>query len=461
MKGYKKKLAIILIIFVIGSSLLSFADTKISEENVEYLKGLINLIESKYVGDVSEEELMEGAYRGMFEVLDKHSTYFSKEEYQDFNESVEGEFTGIGATVTKDGDYVGVVAPIENTPAYNAGIKTNDVIVEIDGEDINGWSLEKAVSKIRGEDGTKVKLGIVRQGASDILYFEITRGLINVKYLDYEILDDNIGYVDIERFVKGTADNLSKAIKDFESKNAKGMILDLRGNPGGELPEAIEVADMLVSKGKSIVFIDYKDENDLEYFAKKERTRLPLVILVDEGSASASEIVTGAVKDNEEGVIIGQKTYGKGSVQTVWSLTNGGGVKITIAEYFSPNRNKIDGEGIEPDFVILNPDSMDENADIDFAPIIEGGTFKLGDKGLDIYGIQQRLKYLGYPVAADGVFGESTKKNIISFQKASGMEEDGIIDLELRQKVLEKTLDRFVVGSEDLQLQRAIDEFKK
>ena len=461
MRAYQKKLVLILTIIVVGSSFLSFGDTKITQENVEYLKGLINLIESKYVDNVSEEELMEGAYRGMFEVLDKHSTYFSKEEYHDFNESVEGEFTGIGATVTKDGDYVGVVAPIENTPAYNAGIKTNDVIVEIDGYDIKGWSLEKAVSSIRGEDGTKVKIGIVREGNSGILYFEITRGLINVEYLNYKILDENIGYIEIERFVKGTAAELRKAVEEFENKKVKGIILDLRGNPGGELPEALEVSDMFVSKGKGIVFIDYKDENDLEYFAKEDRTKLPLVVLVDEGSASASEIVTGAVKDNGEGIVIGKKTYGKGSVQTVWSLTNGGGVKITIAEYFSPNRNKIDGEGIEPDFVILNPDSMDENANIQFAPIIEGGIFKEGDKGLDIYGIQQRLKYLGYPIKADGVFGESTKKTIISFQKTNKLNPDGIIDLELRQKVLEETLDRFITGSEDLQLQRAIEEFKK
>lgn len=432
------------------SFLISSAEKDV---NFNYLRGIMELIQTYYVDEVNAEELVEGAYKGMFDVLDRHSVYLPAREYEEFNNSLDGDFSGIGVNITKDGDYIGVIAPIEGTPAYDAGMKSGDVIVSVDGEDIKGWSMEKAISKIHGERGTLVIIGVQRPGQVDAIEFPIIREDIDIRYVKYEMLDNGIGYMEIESFAEGVGIEVGKGIDFFEKQDAKGMVLDLRGNPGGSLQEAVDVSEYFLDKDQPIVFIDYRAEDDVEYLAKRDNIEMPLVVLVDEGSASASEIVTAAVQDNDQGEIVGTTSFGKGSVQTLVPLTNGAGIKITVAEYFSPLRNKINEVGITPDFMIEN---VREDASYDdFAPMIEGGVFKVGQKGLDIYGAQQRLKFLGYRVSADGLFGKGTEDAIKAFQGNESLEVTGYLDLKTKQRIKERVRDYIIIGKKDFQLEQA------
>lgn len=433
----------------------SFLIGNAQDTDFSYLRGIMNLIQGYYVEEVETSDLIEGAYKGMFDVLDRHSVYLPPVEYEEFSNSLDGDFSGIGVHITRDGDYLGVIAPIEGTPAYDAGIQSGDVIVSVDGVDIKGWTMEKAIAKIRGERGTLVVIGVRRPGLADIIEFPIIREDIDIKHVTYELLENGIGYMEIESFAAGVSVEVGKGIDFFEANNAKGMVLDLRGNPGGSLEEAIGIADYFLEKEQPIVFIDYRAEEDVEYVAKYDKIDMPLVVLIDGGSASASEIVTSAVQDNAVGTIVGTTSYGKGTVQTIVNLTNGAGAKITIAEYFSPLRKTINEVGITPDFMVENVKADVEY--VDFAPMIEGGTFTIGSKGLDVYGAQQRLNFLGYQVIADGLFGKATEKAILAFQSNEKLEVSGHLDLKTKQHIKEKVRDYIITGEKDFQLEEAVE----
>lgn len=457
MNNQFKRLITLCIVVMLAIPAPSFAQSFLisnEKEDIDfnYLTGIMQLIEKYYVDEVDSKDLVEGAYKGMFEVLDRHSVYLPAREYEAFNESLDGDFNGIGVHITKDGDYIGVIAPIEGTPAFDAGMQSGDVIVSVDGEDIKGWSMEKVISKIRGEKGTLVLIGVRRPGQIDEIKMTILRDNIEIQHVKYEMLD-NIGYMEIESFAMGVGKDVGKGIALFEEKNAIGMILDLRGNPGGSLDEAIKVSEYFLEKDQAIVFIDYRAEEDVEYLAKKGKISMPLVVLIDGGSASASEIVTAAVQDNKVGTIVGTTSYGKGSVQTLVRLTNGAGVKLTVAEYFSPLRKTINEVGITPDFMIENIKS-DVSFD-HFAPMIEGGTFTVGDKGLDIYGAQQRLKMLGYKISTDGMFGKGTELAITAFQSNEKIDVSGQLDLKTKQRIKERVRDYIITGEEDFQFEEA------
>lgn len=444
-------IALMLAIPSYGQSFLVSPDDK--DVDFSYLRGMMSLIQTYYVEEVDAEDLVEGAYKGMFDVLDRHSVYLPAAEYTAFNNSLDGDFSGIGVNITKDGDYLGVIAPIEGTPAYDAGMKSGDIIVSVDGADIKGWSMEKAISKIRGERGTLVIIGVQRPGKVDPIEFPIVREDIDIRHVKYEMIENKIGYMEIESFAEGVGTEVGKGIEFFEAQGAVGMVLDLRGNPGGSLVEALKVSDYFLVDGQPIVFIDYRSEEDVEHQASAGKIDFPLVVLVDEGSASASEIVAGAVQDNDAGEIVGVTSYGKGTVQNLVPLTNGAGVKLTIAEYFSPLRHKINTIGVKPDYMVEN-----KKADLTydaFAPMIEGGIFKLGDKGLDIYGAQQRLDFLGYNISVDGLFGEGMADILRAFQGNEKLEQNGQLDLKTKQRIKERVRDYIITGEEDFQLEKA------
>ena len=445
--------ALMLPIPTYGQSFLVSAEDK--DVNFSYLRGMMTLIQSYYVEEVKAEALVEGAYKGMFDVLDRHSVYLPPLEYEEFNNSLDGDFSGIGVNITKDGDYIAVISPIEGTPAYDAGLKSGDIIVSVDGENIKGWSMEKTISRIRGERGTLVVIGVQRPGIIDPIEFPIIREDIDIRHVKYEMLDKGIGYMEIESFAEGVGAEVGKGIQLFEEEGAVGMVLDLRGNPGGSLVEALKVSDYFLESGQPIVFIDYRVEEDVEHKANSGKTGLPLVVLVDEGSASASEIVAGAVQDNDAGEIVGATSYGKGTVQNLIPLTNGAGVKLTVAEYFSPLRHKINTIGVKPDYMVENKKA--EMTYNDFAPMIEGGTFKVGDKGLDVYGAQQRLAFLGYSISVDGLFGQGMQEVLSTFQANEKLEQNGQLDLKTKQRIKERIRDYIIIGEEDFQLMKAED----
>jgi len=320
------------------------------------LKKLVELksyINSSYVDKVDDKALTDGAIKGMFEALnDPYSVYFDKKEYKEFNEDMTGKFGGIGVIVTKGEDgLVTVVAPIEDTPGFRAGLRTNDKIVKVDGKDVTGQALDEVVSKMKGEPGTKVHISVLREKEKDLLEIDIIRELIKIKSVKEKMLDNSIGYIRINMFEEETYKEFQEAMNRLQEKDMKGLVLDLRQNPGGYMDQAIEIADLLMDKGL-VVFTKDKKGTREDFNSIDGKLDVPFVVLVDEGSASASEILAGAIKDRKIAKLIGVKTFGKGVVQSVKSLKDGSGFKLTTQKYYTPNGTSINKIGILPDIEV-------------------------------------------------------------------------------------------------------------
>ncbi len=323
---------------------------------------VVKMIKENYVEDVDDEKFFESSLNGMLSSLDPHSAYFSKEDYEQLVSDTQGEFSGLGIEVTMDNSLVKVITPIDDSPAYKAGIKSGDYISEIDGKSVVGMSLTDAVNLMRGKDskdrGT-VKLIILRSGEKEPLEFKIKRDLIKSDSVKGRAEGDII-YLRISSFTQQTYVNLIKEFNRIENeigkKNVKGLVLDLRNNPGGLLDSSVFVSDAFLDKNKKIVSIKGKDGVLIKEYKSDTNQDLipniPMVVLVNEGSASASEIVAGALQDNGRAIIVGTQSFGKGSVQSIIPLNNGGGIKLTIAKYYTPSGKSIQAEGITPDIEV-------------------------------------------------------------------------------------------------------------
>lgn len=308
-------------------------------------------LRNRYDGELDETKLLEGLKRGLVaSTNDPYTEYLSPEETKEFNEQLNGTFSGIGAELSREDNNIVVVAPIAGYPAEKAGIRPRDIITEIDGQSAFETTVSEAVNKIRGPEGTKVKLKVVRDG-SEQLEFEITREQINIPSVEHGILDGNIGYLKISRFGDDTAQLSKKAAEEFKAKGVKGVIVDVRSNPGGLLDASVDVASLWLPKGTTVLE-EKRGGKVVKTFSSKGGDILndiPTVALINEGSASASEILAGALRDNNAATLVGVKTFGKGSVQQLVELSNGGTLKVTIARWFTPAGKNIDKEGIEPD----------------------------------------------------------------------------------------------------------------
>ena len=314
-------------------------------------------IKNNYVEPVEDKELLQNAIRGMLSGLDPHSTYLDLDDFKALQEGTSGEFGGLGIEVTMEDGFVKVVSPIDDTPAAKGGVLAGDLIVRLDETPVKGMSLGDAVDIMRGEPGSKLLLTIVREGADKPLKIELTRAIIKVKSVKQKMLEPGYGYIRISTFQSRTGPSMKEAISALKIENdgdLKGLVLDLRNNPGGLLNAAIDVSDAFITKGL-IVYTDGRIEDSKQKFNAKPDDVLngaPLVVLVNGGSASASEIVAGALQDHHRAVIIGSKTFGKGSVQTVMPLTNDTAVKMTTARYYTPSGRSIQAEGIVPDIKV-------------------------------------------------------------------------------------------------------------
>lgn len=334
------------------------AATVTDQSDIELLKPIsdvMKLIKSKYIDDVDNEKLIEGAIKGMVEALgDPYSVFMNQSEFRDFITALDGSFGGVGIVLSVDentGEII-VVSPIEGTPAYKAGILPRDVIVKVDDVDLTGKSLDDAVRLLRGKKGTQVTVYVKRGDEQELLEFQLTRDDIRVTTVNYEVLDDNIGYIKITSFDSKTYDEFKSALDSLINKGIKGLILDLRNNPGGSLYESVLIADEILGEG-IIVYTEDRNKNRLEeYYSDGDKISVPLVVLINENSASAAEIVAGAVKDHKAGILVGTKTFGKGSVQEIQPFENKTGMKLTIAKYYMPSGRCIDGIGIEPDIEV-------------------------------------------------------------------------------------------------------------
>lgn len=311
------------------------------------------ILESRYVDKVNPSTLLEGALKGMAGSLqDPYTVYMNKKEFAEFMTQTTGTYGGIGIIVAVDQeDHIVVVSPIKNTPGERAGIKSGDIILEVNGKKVSGKNLDEAVSMMRGPKGTQVTLTIMRDGKT--FTKTITREIIKLETVFDYMLPDKIGYIKITLFDQSTSSDFKKALERLKKDGMKGLIIDLRDNPGGLLEECVNIADMLLPKGV-IVTTKGRAESQ-EFYSKGTGLGMPLVVLVNKGSASASEILAGAIKDRKAGVLVGTTTFGKGLVQTVVNFGDGTGLKYTIARYYTPNGTDIQGKGIEPNYVVELP----------------------------------------------------------------------------------------------------------
>lgn len=325
-------------------------------DDLQLFVQIFDQIRTAYVEEVDDQTLFEHAIEGMLAGLDPHSSYLTDESFEDLQESTSGEFGGLGIEVGMEGGFIKVISPIDDTPAAKAGIRTGDLIIKLDDQVVQGLSINDAIDLMRGEKGTTIVLTILREGVDAPFEVPIVRDIIQVQSVRSEIIEDGFGYVRIAQFQSETASQFRKELAKLQAKKPalKGVVLDLRNNPGGLLPACVEVADDLLDSGL-IVYTEGRAESaNTEFRASPGDllNNLPLVVIINNGSASASEILAGAIKDNQRGIIIGTRSFGKGSVQTVLPLRENKAIKLTTARYFTPSGNSIQAEGIVPDIVV-------------------------------------------------------------------------------------------------------------
>ena len=321
------------------------------------LSEVFGRVKQDYVEPVDDKKLLEGAIRGMLASLDPHSAYLDQDEFKDLQVGTTGKFGGLGIEVTMEDGFVKVVAPIDDTPAMHAGVKASDLIIRLDDTPVKGMTLNEAVKMMRGDPGSDITLTIVREGVQKPLILTITRDVIKVKSVKSRLLDKGYGYVRITNFQTATGEDVHKAVSKLKKENKgalNGLVLDLRNNPGGVLGAAVSVSDAFLRKGKIVYTEGRAADAQLDFVATPDDVLngAPLVVLVNGGSASASEIVAGALQDHKRAVIMGSRTFGKGTVQTIIPKSNNTAVKITTARYFTPSGRSIQAEGIVPDIVV-------------------------------------------------------------------------------------------------------------
>ena len=367
-----KKTILVLAALVLLLTGWSSLKAKTGEENpdvYQYLRlfsDVLNIVQDNYVEKVDLKKLMYGAVGGMLRELDPHSSFLKPEEYKELQVETKGKFGGLGIEITTRDGILTVVSPLEGTPADKAGIQAGDQIVKIDEQPTQDMSLTEAVQKMRGAKGTKVKLTIIRKGERKPLEFELTRDNISIQSVKWRTLEPGYGYIRISSFQSGTANDLRKALDQLESDNhpLQGLVLDLRNDPGGLLDQAVEVADEFIDEGL-IVYTGGRLENQKMRFEAHKNSKprnFPIVVLVNSGSASASEIVAGALQDHKRAIILGEQTFGKGSVQTVIPMSDGSALRLTTSLYYTPSGRSIQAKGIEPDILVKRetPPKTDE-----------------------------------------------------------------------------------------------------
>ena len=407
--------------------------------------------------DVTSEQLIQGALKGMAEsVGDPYTTYLVNDETAQLDETVNGAFGGIGAELKSDQSRVVISTTMEGSPSQQVGLQADDVITKVNGEDMTGKTISEVVKKVRGEVGTDVVLTIERAGTS--LEVKLTRASIAINTVKAELdkEDASIGHVRITSFAKNTADELEKAVKDLTEKGAKSFVFDVRYNPGGLLDQAYKVANMFLKDGEPIVQVEDRFGEKTIYKASSSigefKITQPYVLLVNEGSASASEILAAAVKERAGAQIVGTKTYGKGTVQSVVDITDNSELKYTNAKWLTPEGNWIHKEGVTPTKEVNLPDYA-------FLKIIDAReTLKVGSVSQNVLSVETILKGLGYSVTVDGYFDEATKDAVKAYQQKEGLTVTGEVNEETAQKLMNSV--RALIQQNDTQYQAAKELLK-
>ncbi len=479
------------IILAITISITVFTSTAFAEESKstdgEYLQSVIDLIKQKYNGNVTDDELLQGALKGMFDTLDQYSAYYTPEEFEEFYGSLEGAVEGVGISIEQIDKNLIVNKVFANSPAKKAGVLSGDRIAQVDGKSVQGKELNEVVSKIKGTAGTIVKLGLMRQGTKNMLTLEMSRAQVDLPSVHYEIRG-NIGYILIDSFSQNTSKGVSEALKYFDSKKITSVVLDLRNNPGGYLEQAISVAQNFVPKG-IITTLDYKDTTleDKIYYSQLEKIKYKLAVLVNENTASAAEILTGAIKDTKAGVVIGCKTFGKAKVQESLPIlsddayekfnegsekksANGydfnsymtdlsGWAKMTIGLYYTPKGNCIDKKGIEPDIQVKESAPFGIRVNL-LEPMSITVKPSLGTHYYDVFNAECALKLLKYDIGTpDYILDAKSVEAIKKFQKSNKLSSSGILDF-TTQKLLNRKINE-IKQNQDAVYSKAIIELMK
>ncbi|WP_258831215.1 MULTISPECIES: S41 family peptidase [Peribacillus] len=458
-------MGIFLVIFLtagITTIALTFGDEKVESlapdkhSEFEKLYSTYDTIKDNYYEEIDEEKLVDGAINGMIKSLDDpYSAYMDKKEASSFHESISSSFEGIGAEIQEQDGQIMVVSPIKGSPAEKAGVKPNDIILSVDGKSVEGLSSSEAVLKIRGEKGTKVNLSISRAGESEPIKLTIKRDTIPIETVYAEMLDDGVAKIQVTSFSEHTVQELKTALEEMSKKDMKGLVLDLRGNPGGLLEQAIEMASLFIPNGEVILQVEersgkkevYKSENDGEL-------KIPVVVLIDDGSASASEIVAAAVSESADIPLIGVKSFGKGTVQTAQDFEDGSNFKYTAAKWLTPEGNWIHKKGIKPDITVKLPDY----ANLPY--ISPDKELKASDSSSEVKAAEEMLKEAGHdPGKIDGFFDDATKNAVIAFQKEQKIKETGTIKDDTTVKLMQVIREKILKN--DTQVKKAVEVLKK
>ena len=354
MKKFILKISIFLLIFNLSYTSSSRGDENNIYKKIDLFSEVLDKVKKEYVEDIDQSEVMDAAINGVLQSLDPYSAYMSPSMYRAMATETSGEFGGLGIEVSMEAGVVKVISPIDDSPASKAGVKAGDYIVKINNIQVQGKSLTEAVELMRGPIGSEINITVRRVGVKKALNFKIKRAVIEVASVKSEIKNNNIGYIRLTSFNENSSNQVEEKINIFKKKNIQYYILDLRNNPGGLLSQAIKISDFFLDKGEIVSTKSKKDSENRRWFAKKGDILdgKTFVVLINYGSASASEIVAGSIKDHKRAILIGERTYGKGSVQSIIPLKNDGAIRLTVSKYYLPSGNSISDVGVMPDFEI-------------------------------------------------------------------------------------------------------------
>jgi carboxyl-terminal processing protease len=463
MKKFQFIMLLFLVVFLsagITTFALAFGNDKVATVGTDRadfskLYSAFDTLKNGYYQKVDNKKLINGAINGMVQSLgDPYSDYMSNTEAKSFHNSISSSFEGIGAEIQEKDTHIVIVSPIKGSPAEKAGLKPNDVIVSVNGKSLQGLSSTQAVALIRGKKGTKVNLIIQRPGTAPV-NVSVVRDQIPINTVYGEMVGDGIAKVQITSFSSNTSKELVKTLNDLQKQGMNGLVLDLRQNPGGLLDQAIDIASLFVPKGKTLFKVEDRDGKIKEYTSQNKGTDImPLVVLIDSGSASASEIVSAAVNESAGVPLVGEKSFGKGTVQTAQDFSDGSNLKFTMAKWLTPDGNWIHKKGIKPDYPVALPDYAN------LTMIDPDKELKLSTASTDVKTAQIMLKAIGFdPGREDGFFDDKTQNAVMAFQKAQNLPADGIIKGDSTLKLMD--LLRQKIQQNDTQLQKAIEVLKE
>jgi carboxyl-terminal processing protease len=460
MQTRKRRLLLVLLsVLLLSLSVVGVSVAATSQDTwVKRLLDVYQIVEATHMRGADLDTFMEGAIRGGLSTLnDPYTDYFTAEEWTAFLNSLDGSFSGIGAYLEEGDPYVVISSPIKGSPAERAGLKPGDRLLEVNGESLQGLTPEKAASKVRGPAGTSVTLKVERPSEGRTFTVTITREVVSLPDLEVKMMDDGIGYIALYTFGSDTDRQFWNAVADLKQQGARALVLDLRNNGGGYVDVAVSIAGGWVPKGEPVLTTKMRDGEDRE-LSPGGLINLPTAVLVNGGSASASEILAGAIQDWKAGTLVGEKTFGKGTVQQLLRMSNGDGLKVTIAEYLTAKGRHVDKIGLTPDVEVKAPAPAPEVLE----PLkLEGKVIAPGHAGLNVLRLQQKLKFLGYQPEETGWFGHLTERALQAFARAEGLNPlpvaDEAIVTRLNQAVAAKVAE---AQKQDVQLETAVNLLK-